>query len=188
MKTNKKKILVPLLVLALVVTTIGGTLAWLMDKTAPVENVFSVGNVDVELAESEGLDLQMIPGKTITKDPVVTFKAGSEKSYVFVKVDEENMPTYLTYDIDSKWTKLGESNVYWQLMDKADVDQELPVIKDDKVTVGDNIGNTEMDAAKANAPKLTFTAYAVQWAKDKTNFTPEEAWNIAQGLNPDGTK
>ena len=182
MKTNKKKILVPLLVLALVVTTIGGTLAWLKDQTAPVVNTFTVGNVNMTLTESDDLDLKMIPGKTITKDPEVTLTAGSEDAYLFVKVDKSaNFDTYMKYGMAAGWTKLtgvsGVENVWYRT---AQAGESFKVLLNDKVTVNDSVTNAQMKEASTSKPTLTFTGYAVQMKKNNTeNFTAQEAWAAA---------
>ena len=182
MKMNRKKILVPLLVLALVVTTIGGTLAWLKYQTTPVVNTFTVGNVNLTLEESEELDLKMIPGKEIKKDPVVKLTEGSEDAYLFVKVDKtENFDTYMTYGMAAGWTKLngvsGVNNVWYRT---ATAGESFKVLLNDKVVVKDSVTNELMKEAGTSAPKLTFTGYAVQKAKDNnTSFTPAEAWAAA---------
>ena len=59
----KKKIFVPVVAAALALCcAIGGTLAWLTDKTDPVVNTFTVGNVDITLAETTGQEYKMVPG------------------------------------------------------------------------------------------------------------------------------
>ncbi len=41
-------------------------------------------------------------------------------------------------------------------------DTPFDVLRDNKVTVKDSATKADMEAAKTNAPTLTFTAYAVQ--------------------------
>ena len=68
----KKKILVACLCVALAVLTIAGTtLAYLTATTESVTNTFTVGNIDITLAETK-TDFKMVPGSTIAKDPMVT--------------------------------------------------------------------------------------------------------------------
>ena len=95
--------------LALILSTaLFGTLAYLTSE-AKVTNTFTVGNVELKLDEAivdeygnpldaedgnivdkiddaarteEGNEYKLIPGKTYTKDPTVTVKAGSEEAYV----------------------------------------------------------------------------------------------------------
>ena len=76
---------------------VGTTLAFLVDKTDPIVNTFTVGNVDIELTETDGNgnnvtgnEYKLIPGHTYTKDPTVTVKKGSEACWLFVKVDPAN--------------------------------------------------------------------------------------------------
>ena len=179
--TNKKKVLSLVMVLALVLATIGGTMAWLMDKSGPVVNTFTVGNVDVTLAESENLDLKMVPGKVITKDPKVTLVEGSEDAWVFVKaVASANYTTYFDEFVadDTNWTLVpGETDVYY-LKNNVAKGTAVSVIKGDQLTVKTTVTNDDMvAAADKNAPTLTFEAYAVQ----KDGFdTPAAAWVEAQ--------
>ena len=66
-------------------STDGGTMAWLINQSTPVTNVFTSSYVEVTVAESDADDgdeapatnsYTMLPGATITKDPVVTFASG----------------------------------------------------------------------------------------------------------------
>ena len=100
----KKKIITTITVLALIICfTIGGTLAWLMDKTDPVQNTFTSGDVDITLTEKPNTNItdddetndswsaQMIPGNTYAKDPKVTVKGAIDAvdCWLFVKVEEK---------------------------------------------------------------------------------------------------
>ena len=102
----KKKITVAVVALVLVLCcAMGGTLAWLVAKTDPVVNTFTYGDINIGLSESDDLDLKMIPGNSIKKDPVVTVKEGSEACWLFVEVKEsENFDTFMTYAIAEGWT------------------------------------------------------------------------------------
>ena len=110
MKETKRvstKLLVLLMALVLLIgCAAGGTIAWLMAKTAPVVNTFTVGDVDITLKEHvldvstgqwatpEALtdvgnqDIQVLPGREIQKDPTLTVLEGSEECYVrvFIKI------------------------------------------------------------------------------------------------------
>ena len=93
----KKKLLIPIMILILVIGAVGGTLAWLTDKTDPVTNTFTVGNVDITLAETTGKTYKMVPGQTITKYPKVTVEAGSEECWLFVKIEKStNYDNFMT--------------------------------------------------------------------------------------------
>ena len=109
----KKKRISLVMALVLVLTcVIGGTLAYLTAKTNSVTNTFTVGNIDITLAETT-TDYKMVPGNTIAKDPTVTVNAGSEACWLFVKIEESTNPKlddYISYSIATCWTKL-ESGV-----------------------------------------------------------------------------
>ena len=180
----KKKSLALVLALAMIVVcVVGGTLAWLTDKTAPVTNTFPYGDTDITLAETTGTSYKMIPGYTIAKDPKVTVLAGSEKCYLFVKVDKStNFDTFMTYDMAAGWTQ-GDgtnipSNVYYRVVETSTANQEFGVLKDNQVTVSGDVTKTMLkDLTEATQPTLTFTAYAVQLNKNNTTeFTAADAW------------
>ena len=180
------KALVLLLAVVLVLGgAIGGTMAWLIDSTTAMTNTFTDSDVDIELTESENLNLKMIPGHTITKDPKVTVSANSEACYVFVKIDKSaNYDTYLApYTVaDDYWTPVeGQNNVYYKAFtEKITANTVLPVLKGNEVTVLESVTKKQMNDIKNNLvdePTLTFTAYAVQYYKtNNTPFTVAEAW------------
>ncbi len=174
----KKRNIALLLALVLVFgVAVGGTIAYLMDTTQVIENTFTTGNVDIDLTETTGETYKMTPNAVIAKDPTVTVVAGSEACWVFVKVEETNNPdTYLDYSIDSKWTPLpGVDGVYYIEQAATTANVSYPVLTGSKVTVK-NLTNAEMDAAEANPPQLTFTAYACQSA----GVTVTDAWTNVQ--------
>ena len=160
-----RKTLITILATVLVCAcVVGGSYAWLVAKTATVTNVFTVGDINIELAESASLDLKMMPGKTITKDPTVTVKTGSEACWLFVKIDETNVADYFTYSVADGWTALPEkAGVYYRevaAVTGADVD--FAVLLDNKVTVNQDVTKEELEAVATNSVELAFTAYAVQ--------------------------
>ena len=191
----KKKSLALVLALAMIVVcVVGGTLAWLIATTPEVKNTFTYGDINIELEEtgatvaadgSATKEFKMIPGYTIAKDPKVTVLAGSEKCYLFVKVDKStNFDTFMTYDMAAGWTK-GDgtnipSNVYYRVVDTADMGTAYSVLANDKVTVKDTVTKADMNALNAEGatqPTLTFTAYACQYnSSNGTSFTAEAAW------------
>ena len=167
--------------------TAGGTVAWLVSKPAAIVNVFTIGDINAELAET-ATAFNIVPGVDITKDPVATVKAKSEDCYLFAKLTEENWPAFteadnttrkVRYEIADGWTKL-EDGVYYRVVAKNDSDdQAFPVLKGNKVTVSSTLTkeNANADAIrKAGAPKLTVAVYAVQ----KAGMTTAEAWNTAK--------
>lgn len=173
----KKKILVPVVAtLMLLSCMVGGTLAYLVDTTEAVENTFTVGNVDITLDESKELDLKMVPGIELTKDPTVTVEADSEACWLFVKVEEsDNLDKFISYTVDSAWAALdGVDGVYYRDVEASDADQKFTVLKDNTVTVLGTVTKENLDElTDETLPTLTFTAYAVQ----KDGFdTAEDAW------------
>lgn len=184
------------LVLALVLVigcVAGGTLAWLMAKTGPVENTFSTSDIGVELEETT-TDYKMIPGWTIAKDPKASVTEGSEAAWLFVKIDESaNFDEYMTYAIADGWKTVvaeTEDSNFTVIARKVDgttnaFGTEYPVLKDNQVSVKEEVTEAMMETAKTSQPTLTFTAYAVQLYKDnnKTEFSAADAWTQAQTLN-----
>ncbi len=176
----KKKSLVLIAAIAVVMSfAVGGTLAWLVDRTDPVTNTFTYGDINITLSESAGLDLKMIPGNRITKDPKVTVRADSEACWLFVKIEQSaNYSDYLeNYVVADGWTALtGTAGVYYREVAATTTDVEFPVLMDNQVSVKTTVTKEMMQAIKdaaVSAPTLTFTAYAVQ----KDNFAdPAMAW------------
>ena len=172
----KKKVLSIVAVVLVLCCAIGGTLAWLTAKTAPVVNTFTVGDINIELAESENLDLKMVPGNTITKDPKVTVKANSEACWLFVKVEKSaNFDSFMTYDMADGWTELPSvAGVYYREVAATTAATDFSVLKGDSVSVMNTVTKADLNAlTQSTFPTLTFTAYAVQ--KDNV-ATAADAW------------
>ena len=151
---------------------VGGTLAWLTDRTAEVKNTFTVGDINIGLTETT-TDYKMVPGNTIAKDPTVTVKANSEACWLFVQVTEsENLDTFITYAIAEGWTALpGVDGVYYREVPASNADQTFSVLKGDAVTVKDTVTKEMLTAKDFTNPTLTFKAYAIQ----KDHFTTADA-------------
>lgn len=165
-----------LLAVALILgCAIGGVIAWLTAQTDPLTNTFTVGDINIDLAETTE-DFKMVPGSTIDKDPKVTVKAGSEACWLFVKVEKsENLDSFITYAIADGWTALpGHDGVYYREVPAGDTDAVFSVLRDDRVTVRDDVTKEMMDGlTEGTMPTLIFTAYAVQ----KDNITSAaDAW------------
>lgn len=186
-RNNSKKALAMLLSLVLVIGCVaGGTLAWLTATSNEVNNVFTTSDIGVTLEESDDLDLKMVPGWTITKDPKATVTAGSEDCYLFVKVEKSaNFDDFMTYAIAEGWTELSDTDgVYFMVFDSQDNTNEnemgvaYSVLKDNQVKVLDEVKKEDMTAlSKDTLPNLSFTAYAVQlYSANGTKFTAEAAW------------
>ncbi len=171
----KKKTLALVLALTLLVAgVVGGTLAWLTDRTAEVKNTFTVGDINIGLTETT-TDYKMVPGNTIAKDPTVTVKANSEACWLFVQVTEsENLDTFITYAIAEGWTALPSvDGVYYREVSASDADQTFPVLAGNAVTVNNTVTKAMLTAKDFANPTLTFKAYAVQ--KDNV-ASASDAW------------
>ena len=176
----KKKIAISIVAVALVLCcAIGGTLAWLTDKTGPVTNTFTVGDINIDLAETTS-DYKMVPGNTIAKDPKVTVKANSEDCYLFVKVTKSgNFDQFLTYEMADGWTQYeGTTDVWYRTVAASNVNQEFEVLKNNAVTVKGEVTKEMMTSSGFTNPTLTFKAAAVQTA----NLTLDAAYMQAKTL------
>ncbi len=186
-KTNRTvSIKIAALIAAIVLVigcTAGGTVAWLVSKPDPIVNVFTVGNINAELAET-ATAFKIVPGVDIAKNPVATVKAKSEDCYLFVQLTEANWPTFtetdnttrkVEYKIAEGWIEL-EDGVYYREVTKSDTeDQSFHVLKDDKVTVSNTLTKQEANAI-TGTPKLTVAVYAVQ---KESMGSVEKAWAAA---------
>lgn len=194
-RTFRCKSLALALALVLLIGCIaGGTAAWLIANSETVVNTFTYGDIDITLEETDTQldedddpttnEYKMIPGTEITKDPVVTVKAGSEACWLFVKLEKSaNFDTFLTFAMaeDNQtpvWTALeGNDGVYFRSMtaeETAQADKAFHVLKDDAVTVKETVTKEMLnaldpDGQEAAYPTLTVSAAAVQF----TGFEPE---------------
>lgn len=160
----KKKVLSIVAVVLVLCCAIGGTLAWLTDKTASVKNTFTVGDINIELTETT-TNYKMVPGNTISKDPKVTVKANSEACWLFVKVEKSsNFDSFMTYDMADGWTELPSvTGVYYREVAATTAATDFSVLKGDSVSVKDTVTKADLNDLTQNTfPTLTFTAYAVQ--------------------------
>ncbi len=202
---SKRTVAILLALVLLIGCAVGGTLAWLTDKTQEVTNTFTTSDISIELTESKDLNLKMIPGWTIAKDPKVTVEAGSEACWLFVKIEKsDSYSTYLeNYSVRSGW-KQGSgkgtdeggdgvpTNVYYRsITSQTTTDTSFYVLAGEGtganangyVTVKDSVTKEQMnDLNKTGAtqPTLTFTAYACQYySTNNTPFTAVAAWEKA---------
>lgn len=207
---NTKKILTMVGTIALTAAiAIGGTLAYLTASTKTVTNIFTVGNVKIDLTETVGQEsksakdtavennnFKLIPSKEYTKDPKVVVEANSEKCWLFLKVDpNDNWDASITYTVNSAWTAVeGHDGYYYQVVDTKNADQNFGILTDNKITVKDTVTQTDVDAitgGTAAAPQIVFSAAAVQyenvttleaaWAQLPTAFAPAAPEAPAEG-------
>ena len=176
---NKKLLIIIATSLCLTIAFIGTTVAYLTAVSGPVENSFVIGNIKLELTETTGNTYQLIPGKTVEKNPKVIVKSGSEDCWVFVKVEKTSgFDNYLEYEIEDGWTHLGGfDGVYYRTVVNAKTDVEFNVLKSNAITVRDDLTEEKMSAI-TSLPTMTFSAYAVQ---SHTVDDVVDAWIIVLG-------
>lgn len=177
MKKNKKLAILVCCMLVMV-CAVGATLAWLTDQTQTVTNTFTASNIKITLEETDAADsdqdglgdskeYKMVPGDTLSKDPKVTVKAGSEDCWLFVEVTKTtNFDSYLTYAIRDGWKELaGHDGVYYREVAASDKDQPFYILsagngsyENGYVVVRDTVTKTMMDALEedgATLPNIT---------------------------------
>lgn len=186
----KKSIALVMMAVLLVAASVMGTLAYLT-STASVTNTFTVGKVAITLDEAavdvygapiENADrvsankYKLIPGHAYTKDPTVHFAAGSEASYLFVKVENgiaaiEADTTIANQIIANGWTALDSvTGVYYQKVDAntttAAIDYK--VFETFKLKGNADVSNYENAAVKVTAYAIQadgFTSAAAAWTE-----------------------
>lgn len=193
--TMRKKLLITIACLSVILCTlVTGTIAWLTDKTDPIENQFTPSDISVTLTETN-FEKKMVPGKALTKTATVTV-TNDISCYVFIKVEASTvLSKYIAYSVDnSVWTALtSQAGVYYKEITTTGT-SNFTVLGAGSVTVNStafswaanevlvlpSVTKAEMQALKesdAIQPTLTFTAYACQ----KEGFgTPEDAWAEAK--------
>lgn len=127
---KKKKIVSLSLIVALIAIIAGGTYAYFTDNTETATNTFTVGNVDIELTESEtknggrevvtedrlvdenftGNEYHLVPGAKYIKNPKVWVKENSEPSYVFIKI-ENQLNDFVKTQLESQMVDNGWEKV-----------------------------------------------------------------------------
>ena len=158
---------------------------------------------------------KIIPGTTQPKDPTVIVEKNSEDCYVFVEITERNNPVigaessygingvkFINWKIADGWEPVKDANNVYYCMYTSDAAATYQVLKNDQVSYSNELTKAQLDGLQnyINAtyednpaeglPSLTFKAYAVQMDYSEGvdgKFSPEQAWNVAKGLKPDGT-
>lgn len=140
--------------------------------------VDAYGEMDIDLCTGDNKSTlwtdksyQMIPGTDITIAPSLYLKAGNEKGYVFIEVEESiadglAFSDYITYSVDTTvWTQ-GDGtipkNVYWKFVRSSGTDSYYNIIAGDKVSVPDTVTEAMMASLSDSEgyPKLSITAYS----------------------------
>ena len=188
-KLNKKIIamLSVFIMLAMVVIgrSVSGTVAWLVSKSESTVSTFTLGDINITLAESDfgSQPIKIIPGIDIKKDPKVTVMANSEACWLFVKVEESNWPEFeeangtrkVSYSVNNGWNVLTSNpDVYFREVSAEDaqkgIDYTVLAGSDScpsgVIKVSQELTKEEINSIRSSEkqPSLTFTAYAVQRA------------------------
>lgn len=119
----KKKLTMVVSLLLVMALSIGGTLAYLTDKTDTVKNTFTIGSITLTLAEEGAVkndetgvyekSYKIIPGTEVAKEPKLTVTKGSEECYVYALVDNtlnlNDGTAAATLDINTgKWVEVAK--------------------------------------------------------------------------------
>ena len=187
MKKTKKIVALFLAAVMLVCTTVAATVAYLTSTTGPVNNTFTVGKVEIDLKETDvdeyGTEVtpnptvteneyKLVPGHKYMKDPTIIVKDGSEKCWLFAKI-ENGLGTDATITMASGWTLVeGKTNIY--AYETAKTAGEKVVVFTDFTFAG----TANPETYKASAIKIT--AYAVQadgFATAAAAWAAAPTWN-----------
>lgn len=180
MKTKSKALLLTLCAVLLIAASVLGTMAYLT-STAKVENTFTIGKVEIKLDEAkvtaDGIPVEgaarvtansykLMPGTTYTKDPTVTVKAGSEESYVRMKVTFNNATEIIALCTDPEFADdgpTGVENAYPLIRMVKFVEANAAkwdgIIPDNMVDTEDMLGNAKYFAYDKTADTLTYYFY-----------------------------
>ena len=189
MKNAKEVLLLALCAILLVGATIAGTVAYLTSQKT-VTNTFTVGKVSITLTEdkinvqtgekltgseagtTDNLqNIELVPGREIEKNPVITVSNDSEECYLFVKI-ENGLTSAGTINGLTGWVSVsGNANTdsvsIYRYNTTVNASAVIPVFE--TFTCDPDI--TEYDAALDGAT-IVITAYAIQ----KENLTADEAF------------
>lgn len=166
----------------LVCISVGATLAYLTSTTETVKNTFTVGGVAITLDEAK-VDVygvvdeeatnrvtantyKLVPGHTYTKDPTIHIADGSEKAWIFVKVENgisaiEADTTIAAQMKENGWTAVaGATNVY--AYKNAVTADDVEEGKDGFVVFETFTVDGDADVASYAGKTIEITGYAVQ--------------------------
>ena len=179
------------LVLVVAVASVGGTIAWLTDKTDAVTNTFTTANIDIDLTETwnakadenstdyDTWNAKLVPGKEYAKDPKVTVNPGSEACWLFVHVAEANntintndkVVEYTVRTGANEWTAVpGHDGFFYRTVDATNAATGVSYYvltgnttkPNGFVKINENLTKEQEEAFGAHTPTITVTAAAVQ--------------------------
>ena len=174
MKTKSKALLLTLCAVLLVAASVLGTMAYLT-STDTVTNTFTVDKVEIKLDETDVTNpngprvkansYKLMPGTTYTKDPTVTVKAGSEESYVRMKVTFNNAKEIIALCTDPEYADevTGVENAFPLIrmvnFVKANAAKWDGIIPDNMVDTEDMLADAKYFAYDETADTLTYIFY-----------------------------
>ncbi len=174
MKTKSKALLLTLCAVLLVAASVLGTMAYLTSSDT-VTNTFTVGKVEIKLDETDVTNptgprvkansYKLMPGTTYTKDPTVTVKAGSEESYVRMKVTFNNAKEIIALCTDPEYADevTGVENAFPLIrmvnFVKANAAKWDGIIPDNMVETEDMLAMPKYFAYDKTADTLTYIFY-----------------------------
>ena len=191
---SKKKILAVIAAAALAVScVVAGTLAWLTAESETITNTFTVGDINISLAEhvydeTSGLTSELaedgntygfVPGDTLSKDPFVTVEANSKACWLFIHVKEENN-TYtgldgkiIGYTVAADWTSVPNHDGFYYREVAATTDATAPmyILADNQVTVNGNITKEMVDGTEAAESTSASTVPGIEELNPQLIFT-----------------
>lgn len=185
----KKKLLVAALAVILVVTAIAGaSLAYLTDKDSET-NVFTVGNVDIDLTEpnwdatGEAEAVDVYPGEPLAKDPTVE-NVGKNPCFVRISVSaldqfaEKYNGAMITYRTDYVDGALGENWVlhtdgYFYYTKVLAVGETTDALFD-QIVIPFDLTNSE------TTTDIVVNAYAVQAQGARPSFAAVQAMTVEE--------
>lgn len=164
---------------------------------------------DTDPAEGNQYNYTIIPGKNLTKDPKVTYTPVTKTDdivpvdvFVFVKIDADgwtvNGASYsitggtssanVEWSVDTaNWTAVDATTnpgVYYKEVAANESLTDVSVIKDNMITVSENIVHDDMAGIATAAKDITFTAYAIQKSgKEGNDFDAKGAWSTLSGIS-----
>ena len=179
MKKLTKTLLLVLCAILLVAGSVLGTVAYLTSQDTVV-NTFTVGQVAIELHETDektredktvGLDLHLLPGIPVDKDPTVTVLKDSEDCYVRVKVTVD-LPNWTPEAAKLAGWKTDEQDFADAFRNWADnfAAQYLRHNVHDTTEHGFNDVDWKLSRTELNPDAQTITYVLTYKTSDKTNI------------------
>ena len=187
-----KSIILTAIVVLVLVSIVGPTIAWLTSKTSFLNNTFTYGDIQISIVESSTDDgdedintnnYVMMPGVDIQKDTKVLVAQNSEDCWLFIKlIKENNFDEYMTYSLEDNWTELeGYEDIYYTKVDKKNSEQSFNIMKGNIITVKPELTYSDIKHMTQNSyPTLEIKAYAVQRNEKMDAINdPIKAWKLA---------